>query len=150
MEAVLNVGTGAGGTFGRFALADVTVDAGGVVTAFAFSAAGVGYKSGDNVTADPSTTGGGSGFVFNLSSLSYNSTIDSVVITDDGSGYGNGEVLGANDSDLGNGGGSNFAFTIDNDPGIPINFLFQSKGTGYATGDEIGLPFPVTNNYYNS
>ena len=144
MEAVMNVGTGAGGTFGRFALADVTVDAGGVVTAFAFSAAGVGYKTGDNVTADPSTTGGGSGFVFNLSSLSFNSTIDSVVITDDGSGYTNGDVLGANDSDLGSGGGSNFAFTIDNDPGIPINFLFQSKGTGYATGDEIGLPFPVT------
>ena len=144
MEAVMNVGTGAAGTFGRFALADVTVDAGGVITAFSFSAAGVGYKSGDNVTADPSRLGGGSGFVYNLSSLSYNSVIDTVTITENGSGYTNGDVLGANDADLGGGGGSNFAFTINNDPGIPINFLFQSKGSGYATGDTLGLPFPVT------
>jgi len=143
MTGVMNVGTGALGTFGRFALCSVTVDAGGIVTAFEITTPGVDYKSTDTVTLDPNSFNGGSGLVYTISSLQYNSSVDTITITDDGQGYLDQDLLGINDSDVGGGGGSGFEFEVNNTPGIPLNFVFQIKGTGYQTGDVLGLPGEV-------
>jgi hypothetical protein len=144
MSGQLTVGTGTTGIYGRYALVDIEVDASGNITDLTFVSTGSNYKATDTFTIDPNATGNGSGFLYTVSSLSYNGTIDNVTLTASGSGYSPQDELSANDVDLGGGGGSNFTFTVSNSPGIPIGFNFITKGSGYQVGDQLTLPTGVS------
>ena len=144
MTGVLTITTGPAGQYGRYAIVDIDVDASGTVTSVSFQSTGIGYKASDVFSIDPNQTGGGSGFEYTVSSISYDGVIDNVTITESGQNYAENDILSASDLDLGGGGGSNFAFTITNSPGVPTGFTFTDKGSGYQTGDQLGLPVDIT------
>jgi len=140
MTGVFNVSNNPSpGTYGRFALADLTVDNGGVVTNFSITTTGVGYKSGDEIIINDNFYGG-SGFLYTINSVAYTGIVDSFSISNSGSGYLTGDTLSFSDASVGSGGGSGFSFIITNSPGVPLLFDFIDRGTNYNTGDKITLP----------
>jgi hypothetical protein len=144
MGGAFTVSTGAIGNYGKFGAADFEVDSNGNVISFDFSVNGTDYKVGDTVSVNGNSYGGGSGFVAEITGISYDGIVDSITITDSGSGYLAGETLGINDADVGGVGGSGFAFSITNNPGIPFDVEISTYGTGYQTGDVFGLPLSIT------
>ncbi len=146
MGADINIVTGAAGSYGSFATANITVDATGIVTDFSIFGNGLDYKSGDVLIVSPLDVGGtGSGFEFTISSIDYTGVVSAFSITNEGSGYLIDDVLSASDSDLGGAGGSGFQFTVNNNPrSIAADFSFTQKGTGYQLNDVLTLPQTIS------
>jgi hypothetical protein len=145
MGANISVVSGTAGSYGNGAIADITVNSSGAISAVEFISSGVDYKQNDVLQVFTGNVGGtGSGFEFTLSPIVYTGEITSVQIQSNGINYLKDDILSASTSNLG-GFGSNFAFTIDNDPGVIIDFSFDSKGSGYEIGDILELPQTVSN-----
>jgi hypothetical protein len=142
----ITVNTGAAGSHGVSAYADITIS-GQAVTNIVFIADGSGYKSGDVLQISNLDVGNaGSGFEFTASGIVLTGVVTTVTITQSGTGYQTNDVLGINDSDVGSGGtGSGFQYTITSQPGIIKNFAPAQKGTGYQVGDVLSLGQGVTN-----
>ena len=115
------------------------------VTNFSITTQGSNYKAGDTVSIAAFDIGGtGSGFLYNIQSITYTGTVTNVNIVSSGQDYALGDVLTANDSDLGGGGGSGFLYTVETSPGVVKNLDFTSKGSGYQANDILTLPTGVT------
>ena len=142
----ITVNTGAVGSYGSQAYADVTIS-GQAVTNITFVADGSGYKAGDALQISNLDVGNaGSGFEYTTSGIVYTGVVTTVTITDSGTGYQTGDTLGVNDSDVGGGGtGSGFQYTITSQPGLIKNFAPAQKGTGYQVGDVLTLGQGVSN-----
>ena len=142
----ITVNTGAVGSYGSQAYADVTIS-GQAVTNITFVADGSGYKAGDVLQISNLDVGNaGSGFEYTTSGIVYTGVVTTVTITDSGTGYQTGDTLGVNDSDVGGGGtGSGFQYTITSQPGLIKNFAPAQKGTGYQIGDVLTLGQGVSN-----
>ena len=143
MGNTFSVVAGSAGVYGHGFTALVTSSSGNV-TAFDVNvgANANGYKVGDNVsffTPDLGQGATGSGFVFNITGLTYLGSVTGVQITDPGQNYVKTDVLSASAADIG-GAGAGFTYTVTSDPGVVKNFEFSSRGTGYAVSDVLGLP----------
>lgn len=119
--------------------------AGGLLTTVAISDSGQDLKAGDTLLIAPADVGNGSGFEYDVSSISYTGTVNQVTVTENGSGYLENDVLSASDSLLGNGGGSGFEFTVSGSQGIISDFTIGQRGTNYQVGDVLTLPTGVNN-----
>jgi len=142
MGANINVVDGTAGSYGTGIAASILVS-GGAVTDVTIFISGENYQVGEVLTAYDPDLGGGSGFSFEITSITYNGAITDIVVTDIGQNYLNGDVLTINNSDLG-GYGSGFSYTVTTDPGIVQNLTFTTKGIGTVSGDVLTLPGPVT------
>ena len=143
MGNTFSVVAGSAGVYGHGFTTLVTSSSGNV-TAFDVNISGNanGYKVGDNVsfyTPDLGQGATGSGFVFNITGLTYLGAVTGVQITDAGQNYVKTDVLSAATADIG-GVGAGFTYTVTSDPGVVKDFEFSSKGTGYAVSDVLGLP----------
>ncbi len=144
MGANISVIDGAAGVSGTGMTANFEVVS-GAVTNFSIVSQGDGYKTGDSLVLAAYDLGGsGSGFLYNINSVSYTGTVTAVSITNSGQNYVLGDVLTANDSDLGNGGGSGFQYTVNSSPGIVKDLSFTNRGSNYQSGDVLSLPTGVT------
>jgi hypothetical protein len=139
MGATMTVGTGSAGVSGSGMTANFEV-VGGAIQSFAISSQGSGYKINDSLTVAAFDLGGtGSGFLYNINSITYTGTVTDVSIVSSGQNYVLGDVLTANDSDLGNGGGSGFEYTVNTSPGIVKDLTFIDRGTNYQSNDVLTL-----------
>jgi hypothetical protein len=139
MGATMTVGTGSAGVSGSGMTANFEV-VGGAIQNFAIASQGNGYKVNDSLTVAAFDLGGtGSGFLYNINSITYTGTVTDVSIISSGQNYVLGDVLTANDSDLGNGGGSGFEYTVNTSPGIIKDLTFVDRGTNYQTNDVLTL-----------
>ena len=144
MGANMTVSAGSAGNYGSGAQCSFEV-ASGAVTNFSITTQGSNYKAGDTVSIAAFDIGGtGSGFLYNIQSITYTGTVTNVNIVSSGQDYALGDVLTANDSDLGGGGGSGFLYTVETSPGVVKNLDFTSKGSAYQTNDILTLPTGVT------
>ena len=143
-SAYIAITTGTAGVYGDGGQIDVTVGAGGGVTAVAFSTGGqgTGWKAGDVVkVANPSLIGSTNNFTFTINSndTSISSLTD---IVSSGSGYAVGNVLSCSDDDVGSGGGSGFQFTVTK-VGYASSVVLSDGGNAFFTGQTV--VFDTTN-----
>ena len=143
-SAYIAITTGTAGVYGDGGQIDVTVGAGGGVTAVAFSTGGqgTGWKAGDVVkVANPSLIGSTNNFTYTINSndTSISSLTD---IVSSGSGYAVGNVLSCSDDDVGSGGGSGFQFTVTK-VGYASSVVLSDGGNAFFTGQTV--VFDTTN-----
>ena len=143
-SAYIAITTGTAGVYGDGGQIDVTVGAGGGVTAVAFSTGGqgTGWKAGDVVkVASPSLIGSTNNFTYTINSndTSISSLTD---IVSSGSGYAVGNVLSCSDDDVGSGGGSGFQFTVTK-VGYASSVVLSDGGNAFFTGQTV--VFDTTN-----
>ena len=140
MGGDVNITSGSVGVYGSGAFANVTIGAGGNVTAFSIVTIGQGYNASDIVSVSELDVGStGSGFEYTLSTPVYNGSITSVSIENSGLGYLLGDTFTINSADLNNY-GSGVVLTASTNPGQVSNFVFTLKGLGYSVSNVLGLP----------
>ena len=144
MGATITIIDGTAGNSGSGATADIDVNASGQVSAVTITALGSEYTSNDTLTADSIALGGGSGFVYTLSNVSYTGTVTAFTVTQQGSGYQTNDVISFDETQAGNVGGSGFQYTITSNPYSISTFDFDTRDTGNSVGTVISLPTGVT------
>lgn len=147
MGSTVSFTTGSTTQYGSGGLAELTVNASGIVTGITWQDSGADYEVGDSYTASVYDIGfntAGAGFLYQINSATYGGEVFNVSVTDSGQNYQEGDSLGVLDSNVGGGGGSGFSFTVQTQPGAPSNLIFNEKGEGYTAGDVLTLPTGVT------
>jgi hypothetical protein len=144
MGGTINITSGAAGSYGTFAAATVSVS-GSNVSGFTITNFGSDHKVGDIVSVFFGDIGGtGSGFLYEITGITYDGEITNVTVTDSGSSYLKDDILSFSDSDLGSGGGSSFEYTVTTDPLQLTTITFATKGSGYSPNDVLTLPGNVS------
>jgi len=143
MGANINIVSGTAGYYGTGLSANITVSS-GTVSSVSVIISGEGYISGQILSADNSSIGGGTSFTYTIDSISYTGIVTNLTVTNIGQNYERDDIISFNNSSVG-GVGSGFLYEITTDPGIIKNLQFTNKGKNNVIGNILTLYGAKTN-----